>query len=150
MGQQQGSAFITTRKGVCYVTLKCAGRNFHISRIRNYTLDAEDKRDLRRLYPEVIFDWKKITRQLAEKREVCRGYRSRRRHTNPERLSAKPSYAVYDPTSRTLYVDGAGAEGIAFLDVLLSREHGGHLKAQEQVMLPTVPEKKRRKIAKAQ
>jgi len=48
-------------------------------RIRAYTLDADDKRQMRRLYPDVAFDWKKIARQLAEKREVCRQYRSRRR-----------------------------------------------------------------------
>jgi hypothetical protein len=28
------------------------------------------------LHPDVVFDWKKIARQLAEKREECRLYRS--------------------------------------------------------------------------
>jgi hypothetical protein len=54
-------------------------------RIYNYTIDANDKRDMRRLHPDVVFDWKKITRQLAEKREECRRYRSRRR-TKRERV----------------------------------------------------------------
>ena len=44
MGPQESNAFVTTRKGFCYLTIKCAGRNFHIQRIRNYTLEAEDKR----------------------------------------------------------------------------------------------------------
>ena len=35
---------------------------------------AEDKRDMRRLHPDVIFDWKKIAQQLAVKREECRRY----------------------------------------------------------------------------
>ena len=46
-------------------------------RIRNYTLEPQDKRDMRRLYPDYFFDWKKINQQLAEKREVCRAYRSK-------------------------------------------------------------------------
>ena len=79
MGAKQSSAFITARKGFCYLTVKYRRRNFHMMRIRNYTLDAQDKRDLRRLYPDVVFDWKKIGRQLAEKREAGRRYRSRRR-----------------------------------------------------------------------
>jgi len=125
MGQQQGNAFITTRKGTCYLTLKIGGRNFDMCRIRNYTLDAEHKRDMRRLYPNVVFDWKKITRQLAEKREVCRGYRSRRRSASAERRERRepsPSYGVYDPATRTLYADGDGAASVAWLDALLSME----------------------------
>jgi hypothetical protein len=82
---------------------------------------------MRRLYPQVIFDWKKITRQLAEKREVCRGYRSRRRAAGVERRERlrEPFHAVYDPAARALYVDGDGAEGVAFLDVLVSLERQG-------------------------
>ena len=71
MGRQQGSAFVTSRKGFCYLTIKCVGRNFDIMRIRSYTLDAEDKRHMRRLYPEIVFDWKKI----SQKREACSGLR---------------------------------------------------------------------------
>jgi len=76
---------------------------------------------MRRLYPEVIFDWKKITRQLAEKREVCQGYRSRRRSASAARRR-EPSYAVYDPATRTLCANGDGVGAIAFLDAILSME----------------------------
>jgi hypothetical protein len=41
---------------------------------------------MRRLYPDVAFDWKKIAQQLAEKRKVCRRYRSRRRNPDTTRL----------------------------------------------------------------
>jgi hypothetical protein len=34
-------------------------------RVRHYTIDAQDKRDMRRLHPDIIFDWKKFARQLA-------------------------------------------------------------------------------------
>jgi hypothetical protein len=76
---KQPAAFVTARKGFCYLTMKYGRRHFHMMRIRNYTIDAQEKRDMRRLYPDTVFDWKKIARQLAEKREACRCYRSRRR-----------------------------------------------------------------------
>lgn len=68
MAGQQGGAFVTARKGFCYLTIKLGRRNFDMMRIRKYTLDADEKRHMRRLYPEIAFDWKKITQQLAEKR----------------------------------------------------------------------------------
>ena len=34
MDRPQPTAFITTRKGFCYLTIKIGGRNFHILRIR--------------------------------------------------------------------------------------------------------------------
>ena len=40
------TAFITARKGFCYLTVKIGRRNFHLMRLRNYTLDAEDKRQM--------------------------------------------------------------------------------------------------------
>lgn len=125
MGQQQGNAFITTRKGFCYLTIKIGRGNFNIMRIRNYTIDAEDKRDMRRLYPNIVFDWKKIIRQLAEKREVCRDYRSRRIEAATERRHARPRepfYSVYDPVTRTVYANGlpSSAKGAgALLDAVL-------------------------------
>jgi hypothetical protein len=124
MGQQQGNAFITTRKGFCYLTIKCGGQNFHVMRIRNYTIDADDKRDMRRLYPNIVFDWKKIGKQLAEKREVCRDYRSRRIEAAAERRHARPRepfYGVYEPGTRTVYVnDPSNAGGVgAMLDAIL-------------------------------
>ena len=78
MSRKPSSAFVTTRKGFCYLTVKVGRSNFNIMRIRNYTLEPQDKRDMRRLYPDYLFDWKKIGQQLADKRQVCRAYRSKR------------------------------------------------------------------------
>jgi hypothetical protein len=123
MGLKKGSAFITTRKGFCYLTVKCNRRNFTVMRIRNYTLDAHDKRYMRRLYPDVVFDWKKIARQLAEKREACRRYRSRRRSSDTARIprAREPFCGVYDPGTRTVYVnDPSDLGGVgALLDAML-------------------------------
>src|SRR5262249_43695314 len=103
--QKRRHAFVTTKKGVCYLTVKIGRENFHLLRIYNYTIDAQKKRDMRRRHPEVDFDWKTITRQLAEKREVCRRYRSRRRTARVPR-EREPFYGVFDPVERTAYVDG--------------------------------------------
>ena len=46
MDRRQASAFITTRKGFCYLTVKCGRRNFHVMRIRNYTIVAYEKRHM--------------------------------------------------------------------------------------------------------
>jgi hypothetical protein len=93
-------------------------------RIRNYKIDADEKRHMRRLYPEVAFDWKKITQQLAGKREACQRYRSRRR--SPQSTShsrgSEPFYGVYEPRTRTVYVNDipSGAVGAAaLLDAIL-------------------------------
>ena len=103
MERKPSNAFITARKGFCYLTIKSFGRNHEMMRIRNYKLDADDKRRMRRLYPEVAFDWKEITRQLAVKREACRRYRSRRR--SPRSIShsrgSDAFYGVYEPGTRT-------------------------------------------------
>ncbi|NOT53523.1 MAG: hypothetical protein HOP18_02855 [Deltaproteobacteria bacterium] len=48
MGAKQGAAFITTRKGFCYLTIKYNRRNFPLMRIRKYTIKAEEKRRMRR------------------------------------------------------------------------------------------------------
>jgi hypothetical protein len=118
---QQASAFITTRRGFCYLTVKIGRQNFHLRRIRNYMIDAEDKRHLRRRHPDIVFDWKKIDGQLAERREQCRHYRSRRRASNTARHSypAAPFYAVYEPGTRTLYADGDMAHALPLLDAIL-------------------------------
>src|SRR5262245_11364850 len=120
MAAKQAAAFIMASKGFCYLTIKCGRRNFHMMRLRNYTLDAEDKRQMRRLYPDVVFDWKKIARQLAEKREACRCYRSRRRPRLPHAL--KPLYAVFDPATRCVYADepSTAEDAGALLDAMLS------------------------------
>jgi len=124
MAPKQSSAFITARKGFCYLTIKHGGRNFEMMRIRGYKLDADEKRHMRRLYPEVVFDWKKITQQLSEKREACRRYRSRRRNSGAARQSGagEPFYGVYEPGTRTVYVNDvpSSTAGVgALLDVLL-------------------------------
>ena len=122
MAPKQPAAFVTARKGFCYLTQKYGRRNFHMMRIRNYTLDAQDKRDMRRLYKDIVFDWKKIARQLAEKREACRCYRSRRR--TPARLghAHKPLYAVFDPAMRAVYAEepSSAEDTAALLDAILS------------------------------
>jgi hypothetical protein len=124
MERKRSNAFITARKGFCYLTIKYARRNHEMMRIRNYRIEADEKRHMRRLYPEVAFDWKKITQQLAEKREACRRYRSRRR--NPDTASRsrgiKPFYGVYEPRTRAVYVNDvpSSAAGLgALLDVVL-------------------------------
>jgi hypothetical protein len=127
MGHQQGSAFIRTKKGFCYLTIKSGRHNYHIMRIRAYTLDVDDKRHMRRLYPDVVFDWKKIAGQLAEKREVCRVYRSRRRPADTMRpvRAREPLYGFFEPGTRTVYVSGLPsniAEAGALLDVVLDME----------------------------
>ena len=124
MAPKQSSAFVTARKGFCYLTIKHGGRNFEMMRIRGYKLDADEKRRMRRLYPEVVFDWKKITQQLAEKREACRRYRSRRRSPDTARHpdASEPFYGVYEPGTRTVYVNDvpSSAAGVgALLDAIL-------------------------------
>ena len=119
--QKRSSAFVTTKKGVCYLTVKIGREHFALMRIYHYTIDAQDKRDMRRLHADVDFDWKKITRQLAEKREVCRRYRSRRRTARVPR-EREPFYGVFDPVERTVYVNDptniAGAA--ALLDAIIA------------------------------
>ena len=129
MAGKQGSAFVTARKGFCYLPIKLGRRNFDMMRIRKYTLDADEKRHMRRLYPEVAFDWKKITQQLAEKREACRRYRSRRRSLDAARRldAGEPFYGVYEPGTRTIYVNGvpSSAAGVgALLDAVLQIDRG--------------------------
>src|SRR5262249_13225726 len=47
--QKRSHAFVTTKKGVCYLTIKIGREHFHLMRIYHYTLTAQDKRDMRRL-----------------------------------------------------------------------------------------------------
>ena len=129
MAGKQGGAFATARKGFCYLTIKVGRRNFDMMRIRKYALDADEKRHMRRLYPEVAFDWKRITQQLAEKREACRRYRSRRRSPDTARHpgAGEPFYGVYEPGTRTVYASGipSSAAGVgALLDAVLQIDRG--------------------------
>jgi hypothetical protein len=125
MADTRHAAFVTARKGICYLTVRIGRRNVHIMRIYHYTIDAQDKRDMRRLHPDVDFDWKKIARQLAGKREACRRYRSRRQ-TRPSR-DRESFYAAYDPITRTIYADGmpsTAGGAAALLDAVLSIDRG--------------------------
>ena len=119
--QKRSRAFVTTKKGVCYLTVKSGRMHFPIMRIRHYTIDADDKRRMRRLHPDVDFDWKKIARQLAEKREVCRRYRARRRTARTPRVR-EPFYGVFDPVERAVYVnDPTNIAGMsAMLDAIIA------------------------------
>ena len=57
MSRKQSSAFVTTRKGFCYLTVKVGRSNYNIMRIRNYTLvrqhglahDVADGEDVRHI-----------------------------------------------------------------------------------------------------
>jgi hypothetical protein len=127
MERKQSNAFVTARKGFCYLTIKSFGRNHEMMRIRNYQIDAEEKRHMRRLYPDVAFDWKKITQQLAEKRDACRRYRSRRRHpdTASHSRDGELFYGVYEPGTRTIYASGvpSTAAGVgAMLDAIFQMD----------------------------
>ena len=105
--RKPANAFITARKGFCYLTIKFHGRNHEMMRIRAYKIDPDEKRHMRRLYPEVMFDWKKITEQLAEKREACRRYRIRPRRTTGRRTPEdEPLFGIYEPGTRTIFTNG--------------------------------------------
>ena len=80
---------------------------------------------MRRLHPDIAFDWKKIGQQLAQKREVCREYRSRR--LTGQRMVHRPRepfYGVFKPRTRTVYVNDPGniAGVSALLDAILAGE----------------------------
>lgn len=122
MSTLTGNAFVTTRKGFCYLTIRVRRRNYDITKIRQYKIEAQEKRDLRRLYPNVTFDWKKIAEQLEKKRGVCRRYRARRHATSAPKRPREPFYGVVDPFSRTVYVnDPDNIAGVgALLDAMIA------------------------------
>ena len=125
MSRRQSSAFVTARKGFCYLTVKIGRSNFNIMRIRRYTITPQDKRDMRRLYPDYLFDWKKIGQQLAEKREVCRAWRSRRQAPRGKEHAPDPFVLVsYDPGTRTVYTSGT-CDSLSLLDAVLHFERTG-------------------------
>ena len=123
MDRKPANAFITARKGFCYLTIKFLGRNHEMMRIRGYKIDPDEKRHMRRLYPDVAFDWKKITQQLAEKREACRRYRTRpRKAAGRGSRDDGPLFGVYEPGTRTVYTNGipSTAAGVGrLLDAVL-------------------------------
>ena len=124
MADIHGNAFITTKKGTCYLTIKIGRRNADLMKIRQYKIDANEKRHMRRLYPNVTFDWKKITAQLAEKREVCRSYRSRRQAKARQRHTPRePFFGVVDPVTNSVYVnDPTNVRGVGtLLDAIIAQ-----------------------------
>jgi hypothetical protein len=80
-----------------------------------------------------LFDWKKINKQLAEKREVCRAYRSRRQAPRSTERTADPFVMVsYDPSTRTVYASDASCP-LALLDAVLEMERA-HKKSPRQAV----------------
>ncbi|EAM8425559.1 hypothetical protein RF20_26630 [Salmonella enterica] len=125
MNRRQSSAFVTARKGFCYLTVKIGRSNFNLMRIRRYTITPQDKRDMRRLHPDYLFDWKKIGQQLAEKKELCRAWRSRRQAPRSTKRVPDPFALVsYDPGSRTVYTSGP-CDSLSLLDAVLHFERSG-------------------------
>ena len=125
MSEITGNAFITARKGTCYLTIKIGRSNADLMKIRQYKIDPDEKRFMRRLYPNVTFDWKKITTQLAHKREDCRDYSSRRQKMSRRApRTQEPFIGVYDPVRRAVYVNDPGnlSGTVALLDAILARD----------------------------
>lgn len=145
MERKPSNAFITARKGFCCLTIKLFGRNHEMLRIRGYKIDADEKRQMRRLYPDVAFDWKKITQQLAEKREACRRYRSWSRKPAKDLMRAgEPLYCVYEPGSRTVNVNSipstaAGVGRLLDANLQIDRELTDAPLSREPVRKPAVP-----------
>lgn len=146
MDKKPANAFITARKGFCYLTIKSFGRNHEMMRIRAYKIDPDEKRHMRRLYPDVAFDWKKITQQLAEKREDCRRYRTRPRKSarRSSLYDDDPVFGVYEPSTRTIYTSGipSSAAGVGrLLDAVLQfdREQGMAPLPSQPVPRPAKP-----------
>ena len=50
---KRGAAFVTSKKGVCYLMIKIGRHHFPLMRIYHYTIDAQDKREMRRLHPDL-------------------------------------------------------------------------------------------------
>jgi len=123
MDRKPANAFVKARKGFCYLTVKLFGRHHEMMRIRGYKIDPDEKRQMRRLYPDVAFDWKGITQQFAEKREACRRYRTRtRRSAGRSPRDDGPLFGVYEPGTRTVFTNGvpSTAAGVGrLLDAVL-------------------------------
>ena len=144
--RKPANAFVTARKGFCYLTLKSFGRNHEMMRIRAYKIEPDEKRHMRRLYPDVAFDWKKITQQLAGKREDCRRYRTR-----PRKAAGRSAwrdgdavFGVYEPGTRTIYTSGipstaAGVGRLLDAVIQLDRERSDAPFPQGAVRKPVEP-----------
>ena len=115
-------------------------------RVRGYKIDADEKRQMRRLYPEVAFDWKRITQQLAARREDCRRYRTRSRRPAGRSASrdGEPVFGIYEPGIRTIYASGipSTAAGMGrLLDAILrlGRERPNTSSPQDAAHEPAEP-----------
>ncbi|MGI4945103.1 MAG: hypothetical protein ACRYHQ_31840 [Janthinobacterium lividum] len=146
MDRKPANAFVTVRKGFCYLTIKLFGRHHEMMRVRGYKIDTDEKRQMRRLYPEVAFDWKRITQQLAEKREDCRRYRTRSRRLAGRSAwrNGEPVFGIYEPGTRTIYTSGipSTATGVGrLLDAVLQldRERSGTPSLQDDAREPAEP-----------
>jgi hypothetical protein len=93
-------------------------------KVHQYKIDPDEKRQMRRLYPNVTFDWEKITAPLARKREVCRNYRSRRLAPTLLRRPREPFIGVIDPFRRAVYINDENnvTGATALLDALIAME----------------------------
>ncbi len=144
--RKPANAFVTARKGFCYLTIKSFGRNHEMMRVRAYEIEPDEKRHMRRLYPDVAFDWKKITQQLAEKREDCRRYRTRPRKAAGRSAlrNGEPVFGIYEPGTRTIYTNGipSTAAGVGrLLDAIiqLDRERSDTPSPQNAIRKPVEP-----------
>jgi hypothetical protein len=98
------------------------------------------------LRPQSRDDWKKITQQLAEKREDCRRYRTRSRKVTRRNAlyDDDPMFGVYEPSTRTIYTSGipSSAAGVGrLLDAVLQfdREQGMAPSPSQAIRRPTKP-----------
>lgn len=128
------------------MTIKLFGQHHEMMRIFGYKIDADEKRQMRRLYPEVAFDWKKVLQQLAEKREARRRYRTRPRRPAGSSGSrdGKPVFGIYEPGTRTVYTNGipSTAAGVGrLLDAVfqLDRERSGTPSPLDAARKPAEP-----------
>ena len=144
--RKPANAFVMACKGFCYLTIKSFGRNHEMMRIRAYKIEPDEKRHMRRLYPDVAFDWKKITQQLAERREDCRRYRTRPRKAGGRSAWRNDDavFGVYEPGTRTIYTNGipSTAAGVGrLLDAVLQldREWSDAPFPQDAIRKPAEP-----------
>jgi hypothetical protein len=56
--RKPGVAFVTSKKGVCYLTITFGRHHCSLMRIRHDPLDAQDKREMHRLHPDIAFERK--------------------------------------------------------------------------------------------
>jgi len=93
MSPRQSTAFVTTSKGSGYLTVKIGRKNVPIMRIRHYTIEAQDKRDMRRLHPDTSFACKKIAQlAIATHKQMAIGQGATKRGARPRELAPSPPW----------------------------------------------------------